>query len=204
MNSISPTGVQVGGGVRTSSVQKEFEAGSAKITNRDLDVQIDGNGFFPVQLPDGQVGYTRDGSFKKDPTGKIVDRNGNALIPDITIPQNAHGIDIASNGKVSVAVGLTQALQPIGQLEVVNFINPAGLRAMGKNIFIPTTASGLPIQGQPGSPGFGELAQHQLESSNVNIVDEMVGMITAQRAYETNSKAIKAADEMLQAVNQLR
>ena len=204
LNAISPTGVQTGLGVRTSSVQKDFEIGSAKVTKNPLDLQIEGAGFFPVQLPDGQIGYTRDGSFKKDPSGKIVDGNGNALQPEITIPPNASGIDISPRGQVSVTIGNATQPQPIGQIEVVNFINPAGLKALGKNIFVPSAASGLPQQGAPGTAGFGQLAQGQLEASNVNIVDEMVNMITAQRAYETNSKVIQAADQMLQYMNQLR
>ncbi|MDX9730604.1 MAG: flagellar basal-body rod protein FlgG [Bdellovibrionales bacterium] len=204
LNSISPTGVQTGLGVRTASIQKDFEIGAGKITKNALDVQIEGPGFFAVQLADGQVGYTRDGQFKKDPAGRIVDKNGNALQPEIVIPQNAQGVDIAPNGQVSVTVAGSMLPQPIGQIQVVNFVNPAGLRAMGKNIFMPSGASGLPAQGLPGQNGIGELAQGQVEASNVNIVDEMVNMITAQRAYETNSKVIQASDQMLQSVNQLR
>jgi len=204
LNAISPTGVQTGLGVRTSSIQKDFEIGAARITKNPLDLQIDGPGFFPVQLPDGQIGYTRDGSFKKDASGRIVDRNGNTLQPEIVIPPNASTIDISPTGRVSVVLGNSPAPQNVGQIEVVNFINPAGLRALGKNIFSPSSASGLPQQGQPGQSGFGELAQGQIEASNVNIVDEMVNMITAQRAYETNSKVIQASDQMLQYMNQLR
>ena len=205
LNAISPTGVQTGLGTRTSSVQKDFEVGSPKITKNPLDVQIDGNGFFPIQLPDGQIGYTRDGSFKKDPNGKIVDHNGNPLQPEIIIPPGAQSqIEIGSNGAVSVTIGNSLAPQSVGQIQIVNFVNPAGLRALGKNVFVPTPASGLPQQGAPGTGSFGSLAQGQLESSNVNIVDEMVNMITAQRAYETNSKVIQASDQMLQYLNQLR
>lgn len=204
LNAISPTGVQVGLGVRTSSIQKDFDIGAAKVTKNPLDIQVEGAGFFPIQLSDGQIGYTRDGSFKKDPSGRIVDRNGNALQPEIIIPPNASSIDISPNGQVSVTVGNNTNPQNIGQIELVNFVNPAGLRSMGKNVFMPTGASGLPQQGQPGQNGMGELAQGQIESSNVNIVDEMVNMITAQRAYETNSKVIQASDQMLQNMNQLR
>lgn len=204
LNAVSPTGVQIGMGVRTSSVQKDFEVGSAKQTKNPLDLQIEGTGFFPVQLPDGQIGYTRDGSFRKDTNGKIVDRNGHALQPEITIPPNATGINVTERGQVSVIVGQSQIPQVIGQIEVVNFVNPAGLRALGKNVFLPTPSSGLPVQGQPGTNGMGELAQYQLEGSNVNVVDEMVNMITTQRAYETNAKLVQAADQMLQATNQMR
>lgn len=204
LNAISPTGVQIGHGVRTASIQKDFEIGSAKQTKNPLDLQIEGSGFFSVQLPDGQIGYTRDGAFKKDPAGRIVDRNGNALQPEIVIPPNASAIDISANGQVSVLIGNGNLPQNIGQIELVNFVNPAGLKALGKNVFVPSGASGLPQQGQPGLNGFGQLAQGQLEMSNVNIVDEMVNMITAQRAYETNSKVIQASDQMLQYMNQLR
>lgn len=204
LNSISPTGVQTGLGVRTASIQKDFDIGAGKITKNPLDLQIEGPGFFQLQMADGQIGYTRDGQFKKDANGRIVDKNGNALQPEITIPPNATGVDIAPNGQVSVAVAGSVTPQAIGQIQVVNFVNPAGLKSMGKNIFMPTGASGLPGQGVPGQNGLGELAQGQIESSNVNIVDEMVNMITAQRSYETNSKVIQASDQMLQSVNQLR
>jgi flagellar basal-body rod protein FlgG len=197
--------VQIGLGVKTSAVQKDFVEGAAKITNNELDVQIEGPGFFPVQLPDGQIGYTRDGAFKKDATGRIVDKNGNSLQPQITLPPNSSGaLTIEPNGSVSVVLPGQTASQVIGQIELVNFINPAGLRSVGKNVFMPTPASGLPVQGAPGTGGLGSLSQKQLEASNVNIVEEMVNMITAQRAYETNSKVIQASDQMLQSVNQLR
>ncbi len=204
LNAVSPTGVQTGLGVRTGAVQKDFEIGSIKSTKNPLDLAIEGPGFFPVQLPDGQVGYTRDGSFKKGPDGRVVDRNGNALQPEITIPPNAAGIEISPTGQVSVAVAGAIQPQNVGQIELVNFVNPAGLKALGKNVFAPTGASGLPQQGAPGQANFGAIAQGELESSNVNIVDEMVNMITAQRAYETNSKVIQASDQMLQYMNNLR
>lgn len=204
LNAISPTGVQTGLGVRTGAVQKDFEMGSIKSTKNPLDMAIEGPGFFPVQLPDGQIGYTRDGSFKKGPDGRIVDRNGNALQPEIVIPPNATGIDVSSTGQVSIGVMGQVQPQNIGQIELVNFVNPAGLKALGKNVFVPTGASGLPQQGAPGQANFGAIAQGELESSNVNIVDEMVNMITAQRAYETNSKVIQASDQMLQNMNNLR
>lgn len=204
LNAISPNGVQIGHGVRTASVQKDFEIGAAKITKNALDLQIDGSGFFPIQLPDGQIGYTRDGAFKKDPNGRICDRNGNPLQPEIVIPPNASGIEISASGQVAVSIGMSQVPQNIGQIELVNFVNPAGLKALGKNVFVPSGSSGLPQQGQPGTNGLGQVAQGQLEMSNVNIVDEMVNMITAQRAYETNSKVIQASDQMLQYMNQLR
>lgn len=204
LNAISPTGVQTGLGVRTSSIQKDFEIGSAKATKNPLDLQIEGPGFFPLQMPDGQIGYTRDGSFKRDPSGRMVDRNGNPLQPEIVIPPDASSVEISATGQVQITNGNNPTPQNIGQIQLVNFVNPAGLKALGKNLFIPSAASGLPQQGQPGQNGMGQIAQFQLESSNVNIVDEMVNMITAQRAYETNSKVIQASDQMLQYMNQLR
>jgi len=204
LNAISPNGVQVGSGVKTSSVQKDFEVGSFKQTKNALDLSIEGQGFFAIQMPDGQIGYTRDGSFKKDPGGRIVDRNGNPLQPQIIIPPDAAGIEISPSGQVSVYTAGQIQPQVIGQIEIVNFVNPAGLRAMGKNVFMPSGSSGQPQQGAPGTANFGSIGQGQLESSNVNIVDEMVNMITAQRAYETNSKAIQASDQMLQYMNNLR
>ncbi len=204
LNAVSPTGVQTGLGVRTASIQKDFEMGNSKQTKNALDMFIEGPGFFPVQLPDGQIGYTRDGSFKKDPNGRIVDKNGNALQPEIVIPPNATGIEITAQGRVSVISGNNRDAQNIGQIELVNFVNPAGLKALGRNVFVPSGASGLPQQAQPGQQGLGTIAQQELETSNVNIVDEMVNMITAQRAYETNSKVIQASDQMLQNINQLR
>lgn len=204
LNAISPTGVQVGLGVRTAGVQKDFEVGAARTTKNPLDMMIEGSGFFPVQLSDGQIGYTRDGSFKKDPAGRIVDKNGNALQPEIVVPPNATALDVAPNGQVSVIIGNARDPQVIGQVELVNFVNPAGLKALGKNLFAPSASSGLPQQGAPGTNGYGQIASQQLEGSNVNIVDEMVNMITAQRSYETNSKVIQASDQMLQYMNQLR
>ena len=204
LNATSPNGVQVGLGVRTAAVQKDFNMGNASVTKNPLDLQIEGNGFFQVQLEDGTIGYTRDGSFKKDPSGKVVDKNGNSLIPEITIPPQISGIEIGPTGEVKVISNLADAPQTIGQIDIVNFVNPAGLKAMGKNVFTQTPSSGQAIAQRPGSNGTGYLAQGQVETSNVNIVDEMVGMITAQRAYETNSKVVQAADQMLQTVNSMR
>jgi flagellar basal-body rod protein FlgG len=204
LNSVSPTGVQTGLGVRTASIQNDFAVGAAKITKNPLDIQIEGSGFFAVQTPDGQIAYTRDGSFKKDPSGRIVDKNGNTLQPEITIPPHVAGIEVAPSGQVSIITDLSAVPEQIGQIETVNFVNPAGLRALGKNLFAPSPASGMPIQGSPGTSGLGYLAQGQLENSNVNIVDEMVNMITAQRSYETNSKVVQAADQMMQYMNNLR
>ena len=203
-NSVSPVGVQIGLGVKTSAVAKDFEPGSPKLTKNSLDLQIEGHGFFPVMLPSGQIAYTRDGTFRKDPSGRITDTNGNALQPEITIPPNAVAIDINQTGQVQVVLNDGSQAQSVGQIQLVNFVNPTGLRAIGRNLYMPSTASGLPIQGNPGENGIGTVSQGQLEASNVNIVDEMVNMITAQRAYETNSKAVQAVDQMLQSTNNLR
>jgi flagellar basal-body rod protein FlgG len=203
-NSTSPTGVQVGSGVRTAAVTKDFEQGSTKITDNPFDMEIRGSGFFPVQLPNGQIGYTRDGAFKKSTDGRLQDKNGNVLQPEITIPPNASGVEIGPDGQVQIILDNSTQPQSVGQIQLVGFVNPAGLKSLGGNVYMPTASSGLPQQGNPGQNGLGTVAQGQLETSNVNIVDEMVGMITTQRAYETNSKVIQASDQMLQAINNMR
>jgi flagellar basal-body rod protein FlgG len=202
LNSVTPTGVQTGLGVRTAAVQKDFSMGQTVITKNPLDIQIEGPGFFQVRSPDGEVAYTRDGSFKKDGNGRIVDKNGNSLIPDITIPPNTLSLEISSTGEVRSISEKNAETTVLGQIDIVNFINPAGLKNVGKNLFSPTAASGQANQARPGTNGMGFLSQGEIETSNVNIVDEMVNMITAQRAYETNSKVIQTSDQMLQtAVN---
>lgn len=204
LNAYSPNGVQTGLGVRTAAVQRDFVLGNAQVTKNPLDMQIEGQGFFQVLTPDGQINYTRDGSFKKDPTGRIIDKNGNLLQPEISVPANVVSLDISSTGEVAVITSGNNAPQTIGQIDIVNFVNPAGLKAMGKNLYTQTPASGQPQTTRPGLNGTGFIAQGQLEGSNVNIVDEMVNMITAQRFYETNSKVMATADQMLQAVNNLK
>lgn len=204
LNSISPTGVQVGMGAKASAVSKDFEQGSVKVTNNPLDLEIQGSGFFPVRLSNGQIGYTRNGEFKKGPDGRLQDMNGNILQPEIVVPPNSVGLEISPVGQVNVVFEGNPQPQNIGQMQVVGFVNPAGLRAIGGNIFMPTAGSGLPQQALPGQNGLGNIAQGQVEASNVNIVDEMVNMITTQRAYETNSKVMQASDQMLQAINQMR
>ncbi len=204
MNSYSPNGVQTGLGVKTAATQKDFDTGSANITKNTFDLMIEGAGFFQIMTPDGQMAYTRDGAFRKDAGGKLVDKNGNSLQPEITIPPDVKGVEISGSGEVRVIQGLNDVPQAIGQIDIVNFVNPAGLKAIGKNLFSPTPASGQAIASRPGLSGTGYLAQGQLETSNVNIVDEMVNMITAQRAYETNSKVLQASDQMLQSINNMR
>jgi len=203
-NSISPTGVQVGLGVRTAAISKNFDIGSAKVTNRALDLMIEGRGFFPVLLDNGQIAYTRNGMFERGPGGQILTNTGKPLQPEIVIPPDINGISISRNGSVEVTQGNSATANTIGQIQLVNFINPAGLKAIGRNMYVPTPASGLPINGSPGENGLGYVAQGQIETSNVNIVDEMVNMITAQRAYETNAKSVQAVDQMLQTINNLR
>ncbi len=203
-NSFSPTGVQTGLGVKTAAIQKDFNIGSSVITKGPLDLQIDGMGFFQILTPDGETAYTRDGSFKKDGNGRIVDKNGNALQPEILIPSNAAGLEITPQGEVRVIVGGDGQPQTIGQIDIVNFVNPTGLKSLGKNLFGASSASGQAVLSRPGENSTGYLAQGQLEASNVNIVDEMVNMITAQRAYETNSKVIQTSDQMLQAVTNMK
>ncbi len=203
-NAVSPTGVQVGLGVKTAAVNKNFEQGSTQVTKNPFDIEIEGAGFFPLQMPNGQIAYTRDGAFKKGPDGRLQDKNGNFLQPEIVIPPDASGVEISADGQVAIIQGLNTVPQSVGQIQIVNFVNPAGLKNIGKNLFIPSAASGLPQQAAPGQNGLGTIAQGQLETSNVNVVDEMVNMITAQRSYETNAKVIQASDQMLQAINNLR
>ena len=197
-----PTGIQIGMGVRPAAVQKVFTSGDFKPTNNALDIAIEGDGFFSVILPDGSTAYTRDGSLKLDDQGRLVNSDGYALEPEIAIPANTEIITIGPDGTVTVT-GQTDPVQA-GRLQLSRFANPAGLSAEGHNLFVPTAASGAAVTGNPGSEGLGRIAQNILEMSNVSIVEEMVAMIVAQRAYETNSKAIQAADEMLQMANQLR
>lgn len=204
LNAQSPNGVQVGLGVRTAATQRDFDEGSAQMTKQPFDLQIEGSGFFPMLTPDGQLAYTRDGAFKKDANGRLVDKSGNVLQPEITIPPNVTGVDISATGEVKVIAGLNDPGSVVGQIDVVTFVNPAGLRAVGKNLFMPSPSSGQPITTRPGQNGSGFIAQGQLEASNVNIADEMVSMIMAQRAFETNSKVIQSSDQMLQSVNNLR
>jgi flagellar basal-body rod protein FlgG len=202
---VFPTGIQVGGGVRPVTVAKEFGQGNLRQTGNDLDIGIDGIGFFQVTRPDGTIMYTRNGSFKKDNVGNLVTGDGDLMNPVVTIPSGALKVDIGQDGTVSVLLpGVTQASQ-VGQLQLVRFDNPGGLVAMGNNLLLESFASGPAIQGTPGfSTGFGVLQQGFLETSNVNLAEEMVAMIIAQRSYEVNAKAIQASDEMMGIANNLR
>lgn len=195
-----PTGIQVGLGVRAAGVQSIFSEGGFQQTGNPLDLAIEGKGFFQVLMPNGEIAYTRSGSFTIDSTGQIVTQDGYPLEPAITIPVDALKITIGGDGTVSVEQpGNTSTV--VGQIQLVDFSNPGGLAHLGNSLFQNTNASGEPIIGNPGSNGIGNLAQGTLEMSNVNVVEEMVNLIAGQRAYEMNSKALKAADEMLQAAS---
>jgi flagellar basal-body rod protein FlgG len=199
-----PTGVQLGTGVRAVAVQKLFATGSLQQTQNELDVAIEGDGFFQVSRPDGTTAYTRAGALKKNSTGAVVTSDGDPILPNITVPANTLRLTIGTDGTVSVlAAGATTTSQ-IGAMELARFDNPSGLEALGSNLFLPTSASGDPVTGAPSSAGFGQIAQGFLESSNVNIAEEMVNMIIGQRNYEVNSKAVQTCDEMLQVANGLK
>ncbi|MDR0664450.1 MAG: flagellar basal-body rod protein FlgG [Helicobacteraceae bacterium] len=201
---ISPTGIEVGLGVRPTAIQKIFSQGNYKETGNQLDVAISGDGFFQIQLPDGTTAYTRAGAFKLDENGTIVTADGYPLLPQVVVPADTTQLTIGADGTISVMqAGQTQSAQ-IGQFELANFINPAGLHSLGDNNYVNTTASGDAVVGQPGLNGFGQTRQLFLELSNVQLVDEMTDLITGQRAYEAGSKAITTSDEMLSAVNGLK
>mgnify|MGYP000539276309 FL=1 len=199
-----PTGIQIGHGVRPVATQKLFTQGTFQQTDNPLDLVIEGDGFFQVLLPDGSVRYTRDGAFKRDSDGRLVTSDGFPLEPEIRIDDDALSVNIGSDGTVSVQMAGEDTPVTIAKIQLARFVNPAGLKSEGRNLYAATAASGNPIVGEPGLDGFGNIAQGYLEMSNVQVVEEMVSMIVAQRAYETNSKAIQAADEMLQTANNLR
>ena len=198
-----PTGLQLGLGTRAVATSRRFAQGNLQQTTNPLDVAVRGNGFFEVQMPDGTTGYTRDGSFQVSSTGKLVTNNGYTVSPGITIPTTAQSITIGSDGTVSVALPGQALPQTVGQLQLANFINPAGLEPKGQNLFAETASSGTATTGAPGANGLGALQQGFVETSNVNVVEELVSMIQTQRAYELNSKAITTSDEMLQKLGQL-
>ena len=199
-----PTGLHVGLGVRPVATQKIFTEGNMEQTANALDLAIEGDGFFKILLPNGEFGYTRNGSFKLNSDGQMVTPTGYTLDPEISIPEDTRNITISSDGIVSITQGDSDIPTEVGNIELAKFINPGGLRPIGRNLYVATEASGDEIAGVPGSDGLGTLSQGFLEMSNVNVVEEMVNMIISQRAYEMNSKAIQTADEMIQIVNQLR
>ncbi len=197
-----PSGLQLGLGTRTASNEIIFTQGNFSQTSNPLDVVIQGNGFFQVRTPGGELAYTRAGQFQLSQTGSLVDANGNLLEPQVTIPQNALTTTIAVDGTVSYTVPNQTAAQTAGQIQLANFINPAGLNSLGQNLYQPTNASGDAVIGNPGGQeGLGTLLQGYTEQSNVSVVDEFVNLIISQRAYEANSKVVKAADEMYQQMN---
>ncbi|RCS30370.1 flagellar basal-body rod protein FlgG [Rhodanobacter denitrificans] len=194
----APAGLMLGTGVRVVGNEKLFTQGNIEQTGNSLDVAIQGRGFLQVTMPDGSIAYTRDGSLHMDQNGQIVTANGYAVDPAISVPANAQSITIGSDGTVSVSVPGQAATQQVGTVQLADFINPAGLQPNGDNLYLETASSGSPQIGQPGLNGLGTLAQGALESSNVNVVEQMVNMIETQRTYEMNSKAVSAADSMLQ------
>ncbi len=205
----NPTGVSVGLGVKTEATEKLFMQGSLQQTDNPLDIAImdpsgTNGGFFQVRRQDGTIAYTRDGSFKLDRDGNIVTASGFFLEPQVTVPQDTLQIDISIDGVISVLLPGQPDLQQIGQVEIVKFINPGGLKALGGNLLAETVASGAPQVGQPGQNGFGTVQQGFLEASNVQIVDEMVNLILAQRAFEVDSRAVQTSDEMLGIANSLK
>ena len=193
-----PSSLQLSTGTRLVGTQKLFTSGNLQTTGQTLDVAIVGNGFLQVSLPDGGTAYTRAGQLQVNAQGQLVNSSGLPLRPEITIPAGATGIAIGDNGQVTAQVGNATTPQQLGTLQLATFVNPAGLLAQGDNLFLATTASGEPAEGEPGSAGFGTLKQGALEGSNVQAVEEMVDMIAAQRSYEMNTKVLTAADNMLQ------
>ncbi|NGP53355.1 flagellar basal-body rod protein FlgG [Thioalkalivibrio sp. XN8] len=196
-----PSGLMLGTGVRTVATEKSFTQGNIVQTDNALDVAIEGRGFLQILLPDGRVGYTRDGSMKVDSEGRFVTASGYELQPGIVLPQNSQSVSISRDGIVTATIPGSVAPVQVGTLQMADFINPAGLQPAGENLFIETAASGPPQVGNPGLNGLGTLVQGALEGSNVNTVEELVNMIETQRAYEVNSKAISTADAMLQYAN---
>ena len=198
-----PTGLQVGTGVKPVATEKIFTQGNLQQTNNNNDLAINGSGFFQITMPDGSFAYTRDGSFQVSSTGQVVNSSGFALSPAITVPANAQSLTVAADGVVSVTLPNSVAVSQIGAIQLATFINPAGLQAKGGNLYVETAASGTPTTVTPGSTGSGTISQGFVETSNVNVVEEMVNMIQTQRAYEINSKSITTSDQMLQKLAQM-
>jgi flagellar basal-body rod protein FlgG len=200
---LSPTGLQLGTGVKPVSTERIFTQGNLQQTSNDKDVAIQGQGFFQVLMPDGTTAYTRDGSFQMDNQGQLVTSSGYPIQPAITVPTNAQSLTVGRDGVVTVTLPGSTATTQIGAIQLATFINPAGLQSKGENLYVETTASGNPNTTAPGSNGAGTLSQGYVETSNVNVVEELVGMIQTQRAYEINSKAITTSDQMLQKLSQM-
>lgn len=198
-----PTGLQIGLGVRTVATSRSFSQGNLQQSGNKLDVAIQGNGFFQVTMPDGTTNYTRDGSFQVDSQGRLVTATGLPIANGVTVPANATGITIGGDGTVTAQIPGTTTPQAIGTIALASFVNPAGLDPKGQNLYAESTASGQPNSGTPGANGLGALMPGYVETSNVNVVQELVTMIQTQRAYEMNSKAIQTSDQMLQKLGQL-
>ncbi|MEJ5210243.1 MAG: flagellar basal-body rod protein FlgG [Burkholderiales bacterium] len=198
-----PSGLQLGTGVRPIATERIFTQGNLTQTGNPLDLAINGNGFFQITLPDGTTAYTRDGSFQINSQGQVVTASGYTVAPAITIPANTLSITVSPDGIISVQQAGNPAPVQVGQLQLASFINPAGLQSMGENLYLETAASGAPSTNTPGTNGLGVLNQGYLETSNVNVSEELVKMIEAQRAFELNSRAISASDQMLQRLAQL-
>jgi flagellar basal-body rod protein FlgG len=201
---INPTGIDVGLGVRVSGIQKNFTEGDLKLTSNTLDLAIQGKGFFQITLPSGETAYSRNGAFKLDNQGSIVNSSGYPLNPEIVVPDNVTNLSIAKDGTVTATDPQTSTTVDLGQITVADFINPAGLTPLGDSLFMQSDASGDVLEGNPTEEQFGSIQQGMIELSNVKLVNEMVDLITAQRAYEANSKAITTADGMLDTVNRLK
>jgi flagellar basal-body rod protein FlgG len=200
----SPAGIQVGLGVRPAATQKIMTQGEEQRTDAPLDVSVEGTGFFKVTMPDGTTSYTRAGALQMDSSGRLVTSEGYPLDPVVTVPADTQDVIISSDGTVSVRAGGSTAPTAIGNIELATFANPAGLKNIGHNLMVETPASGTPVAGAPGVDGLGTVQQGILEMSNVQVVEEMVTMITAQRAYELSSKAVQVADEMVRLANNIR
>ncbi|MBU2070802.1 MAG: flagellar basal-body rod protein FlgG [Gammaproteobacteria bacterium] len=197
-----PSGIQVGTGVRVNGTQKIFTEGSFETSNNPLDLAIAGQGFFQIENPDGEILYSRNGQFQLNAESLMVNSNGLPLLQNIAVPDNATSVTVGRDGTVTAVIAGQIEPVELGQILTVNFVNPAGLEALGGNVFRATAASGEPVEGVPGDDALGALQQYTIEGSNVSVVDEMVSMIAVQRAYEMNAKVVSAADEMLRFINQ--
>jgi flagellar basal-body rod protein FlgG len=199
----APSELAIGHGTRLAATERHFTQGTTEPTNNPLNLVVEGDGFFQVQRPDGQIAYTRDGSFFLSAEGAIVNSDGLYLEPQIFLPEDIRQLSIAADGTISANFTDSNIPEELGQVELARFLNPAGLESLGRNLYLPTEASGLPLIGTPGSDGIGTVLSGFLEGSNVEVVEEMVALITAQRAYEINSKSIQTADQMLSTATQL-
>lgn len=197
-NAQLPSGLQLGTGVRVVGTAKQFSQGNLQVTEQPLDLAVDGRGFFQIQMPDGEIGYTRDGQFQLNADGDVVTPDGYLLEPNINIPENATSVTIGKDGTVSAVIENQAQPQNLGEVALVDFVNPQGLQAMGSNLYRQTAASGDPQEGEAGIGGLGTVEQGMTEASNVEVVEELVNMITTQRAYEMNSKVVSSTDQMLQ------